>query len=136
MSDGGAYRGEEVSGFLATDDATTAVEVKLRPINFDGTVFRVLAAGERLIIDTIYIGNGATAAIVTLFQDRNDDGTVNTGDEIISGSCAISGAIAPNINTPVILNQVSSANVGKIKLKSTAASVGTRVLITGRIVNS
>lgn len=136
MGDFGSYRGEEVRGFLASDDLTTATEVQLRPLNFDGSTYRTLVAGERLVVDTVAFGNGATASIMTLFNDWNDDGTVDAGEELISASLGVNGQFTPNIGTPIICNQVSATYGRKIKVKASAASVGSRVFFSGRIVKS
>lgn len=136
MGDFGSYRGEEVRGFLASDDLTTATEVTLRGINYVAAAPRVLAVGERLVIDTVVLANGATASVITLFQDQNDDGTVDAGEELISASLPINGALTPNLGTPIICRQVAASVGGKVKAKATAASVGSRIFFTGRIVVS
>ena len=135
----GEYRGEEVRGFLASDDLTTAAEVVLRGINYnaaDSTPERVLVAGERLVIDSVVLGNGATDAVITLFQDQNDDGPVDAGEELISAALLGSTALSPNLHTPIVCRQVASGVGGKIKAKASAGSEGTRIFFTGRIINT
>jgi hypothetical protein len=133
----GEYRGRKVQGFLATDDASTAVEVKLRDINFDGTNFVSLTVGQRLAIDTVVIANGDTAAVVTLFHDANDNGTVDTGDEILSASLGAKAQLVPNLGTQFVCRRVAASGVtsGKIKIKASAASANTRVYFSGTIVD-
>lgn len=134
--DGGEYRGEYVSGFLASDDLTTATEVQLRGLNFDGSTYRVLAVGERLVVDSVSLNNGASAAIVTLFQDENGDGTVNTGEELASASLAASSQFTPHLESPLICNTVTATVQGKVKAKASAASIGSRIMFTGRIIRT
>jgi hypothetical protein len=71
--------GDYFRAFLSSSDLTTATQIVL--VDRDG-VTRVLAAGERLVISSLTINNGGTASIITIFQDANNDGTVDAGEAL------------------------------------------------------
>lgn len=123
--------GEYVRGYLASSDITTAVDVPLFDRNGNA---RVLQVGERLVISFLSLNNGATSSIITLFADKNGGGTLDAGEELYSASVA---ANAQNFMDDAELHAPKLTAVGgKLKVVASVASVGTRIIVVGFILNS
>lgn len=114
--------------FLSSDDLTTASDVTL--LDAQGNTL-IVAVGERVVITDIAINNGATASVVTIFVDTDDDGTVDAGESLYAASLAIKGGVSSSFFTPLQLPRKPTATAGDVKVKASAASVGTTVILTG-----
>lgn len=123
--------GRYVRGYLASSDITTAVDVPL--FDRDGIAY-VLQVGERLVLDFLSLNNGATASIITLFADKNGGGTLDAGEELYSASVAVN---AQNFmdDAEIVLPRLTAAG-GKLKVVASVASVGSRIIVVGRVVNT
>jgi hypothetical protein len=136
MADGGCYRGEEVRGYLASDDLTTPQEIKLIPINYDGSTNRTLAVGERLVIDSLFVCGGSSINTMTIFQDMAATGVLVAGEELIGFKGSANAVFSPYLNTPIICNQATATNPMKLMIVASTASASTRIFFSGRITRS
>lgn len=127
--------GKFFRGYLASDDiATAAVAIPL--FDSDGIAI-TLKKGERPIIYEGLVSNGATAATVTVFADTSGNGSLDAGEELFAATLAVNSLVAfPQAQGYVMGRQSDGANVNKLLVKGSAASVGTRVVIIGHIINS
>jgi hypothetical protein len=127
--------GQYFRGYLASDDITTAAIVPL----FDNNgVAITIPLNKRPILTSIFLNNGATASIITLFADTNGDSLLTAGEELVSANLAANGSF-PFVDDDVIPGRVVTAgspNKNVLMVKASAASVGTRIVIVGRIINS
>lgn len=127
--------GQYFRGYLASDDITTAAVVPL----FDNQgVALTIPLGKRPIITTIFLNNGATASILTLFADTNGDSLLTAGEELMSANLAANGSL-PFVDDDVIPGRTVTAgspNKNVLMVKASVASVGCRIILVGRIINS
>lgn len=127
--------GQYVRGYLATNDLTTAAAIPL----FDANGASVtLQKGQRLLVDELLIANGATASIITVFGDTNGNGTLDAGEELVSVSLGVNLQTAlPSASGTIANRQIgATAAINKLLAVASAASVGTRIVLVGRIVNT
>jgi len=126
--------GEMIRGFLASSDISAGVTVPL----FDRNgVSRALVAGERLILTDVFVSNGATASIITLYQDNNGDAAVDAGEALFAGSYGINGSSTVDLNIFINLApQVATLTNGLLKVRASTSSVGTRIFVSGIITKS
>jgi hypothetical protein len=101
----------------------------------DGTA-RVLATGERLVIHTIALNNGATASKITLFCDTDGGGTLTAGEELYASSIGINGNNSPTLTALVGRRVGATAAINKLLAVASAASVGTVIVINGEIIKN
>jgi hypothetical protein len=126
--------GKYVSGFLASNDISTAAAIPLFDANGNAVT---LAVGERLIIETVSLNNGATASKITLFADTNGGGTLDAGEELYAATLAANSNNSPTLNMPILGRRIGATTaINKLFAVASAASVGTVVFINGQIVTS
>lgn len=123
--------GDLLQSYLASDDLTTAVEVVLKDLAGNAVV---LGSGERLWLTDVILNNGATASVITIFQDANGDGNVTAGEEIYRAACAVNSTNpATSLRSPIATRRANATAANrKIKAKASAASVGTTVICQWR----
>lgn len=127
--------GQYFRGYLASDDITTAAVIPLFDIN--GVAITV-PIGKRPILTSLFLNNGATASILTLFADTNGNSALDAGEELISSSLAANGSL-PFVDDDVIPGRTIAAgspNKNVLMVKASAASVGSRIIVIGRIINT
>lgn len=119
--------------FLSSSDLTTAAPLVL--LDRDGNTI-TLTLGQRPIFNSIVFNNGGTASIITLFQDANGDGVVDAGESLYAANLP-ANAQSPGYFGEVGLHgkRLPAAN-GLLKVKASAASANTTVIVTGIIANS
>lgn len=125
--------GEYFRAYLASDDLSTAAAIPL--VDRDGNT-RTLVTGERIVISSLTINNGATASKVTIFQDADGDGAVDAGEELYAASLGANGQAAGYFEEVGLMGKRKPASNGDLKAKASIASVGTTIIITGVIHNS
>lgn len=123
--------GEYVRGLLLSDDISAATDIPL--FNRDG-VSRVVAVGERLVLNFISLNNGATTSTITLFQDNDGGGTLTSGEELYRASIPVSGQNYMD-NGELHLKKVTAAG-GKLRVIASVASVKTSIVVVGFILNT
>lgn len=123
-----------VSGYLASDDISTAAAIPL----FDGNgVSYTLSPGERLIIASVSINNGATASVVKIFADADGDGALDAGEELYAASLAAKAQASPNLAQPIYSRQIgATAAINKLFAIASASSVGTIIVLNGYVIKS
>jgi hypothetical protein len=125
--------GKWVRGYLASSDISTAAAVSL--FDADGNAV-TQTVGTRLIITSLEIRNGATASIITLFADTDGDGALDSGEELWSGSLAVNGGLEMSFLDGLASRKLAASNVNRLMAVASAASVGTRINLVGRIINT
>ncbi len=123
--------GEYVRGLLLSDDITTPVDVPLFDRNGNA---RTLKAGERLVLNFISLNNGATASVITLFQDNDGGGTLTSGEELYRASIGI--AAQNFLDAGELHLKPLTATGGKLRVIASVASVKTTIVVIGFILNS
>lgn len=127
--------GQYFRGYLASDDITTAAVIPLFDIN-GGSI--TVPIGKRPILTSLFLNNGATASILTLFADTNGNSALDAGEELISSSLAANGNLS-FVDDDVIPGRTIAAgspNKNVLMVKASAASVGSRIIVIGRIINT
>lgn len=123
-----------VRGYLQSDTLNADAAVPL--VDANGVAI-TLGKGQRFILEECLLSNGATAAAITVYSDANGGGTYNAGEELVSAILPVNGvAMFPNAGSVVFGRISDGANNGKIRAVASAASVGTRINLIGRIINS
>lgn len=127
--------GQYLRAALSSSDLTTAVAVPF--VTADNQSY-VPAAGERVIITHISTNNGATASVISFFQDNNGDGNIDAGELRYAVSLPISGTDGGVLFNDGIRNQKMPATLtnGLVKVKASAASVGTTIIVLALVVQS
>jgi hypothetical protein len=123
--------GEYVRGYLASDTMNADADIPL--FDRDGNA-RVLKAGERLVLNFITINNGATAATVSLYADKNGGGTVDAGEELYRAAVAVNAQNfmdSGELHFPKV-----TATGGKLRVHAAVASVGSTIVVIGFILNT
>ena len=123
--------GEHVHGEFTSADASTAAVVTL--YTGDG-VARALVAGERLVIQSFHVVVGASGLTVTLFDDRDADGTADAGEIIARGTFAANGSLSES-GILHYCKQAVTANVLAPKVKTSGAGQ-VDVVLRGFIIKS
>lgn len=114
-----------VRGILQSNDISTAAPVVL--YNQQSGAARSLATGEVLVIYAILVSNGDTARIITIFDDVDGDGVVDTGETIFQQSMGAAVLSGFTYERGFPLSRVPKA-------KASGASANTSITIIGEIV--
>lgn len=117
--------GEMVRGILQSNDISTAAPVVL--YNQQSGAARSLATGEVLVIYAILVSNGDTARVITIFDDVDGDGVVDTGETIFQQSMGAAVLSGFTYERGFPLSRVPKA-------KASGASANTSITIIGEIV--
>lgn len=126
--------GKYVRGYLASSDISTAAIVPLFDAN--GAAYTLLV-GERLVIDSLSLNNGATASKITVFSDANGNAALDAGEALYTATLPINGQSSPNLLTPILSRQITPAAAnGVLYAVASVASVGSVVFLTGHIITS
>lgn len=119
-----AIQGSQFRIVFSSADATTAAAISLYDCN--GTL-RPLLTGERLIIDSIVVAHVTAATTITLFDDADNDGIVDAGEQI--AVVVHSATNTSQILTPVATTEGMSCGLNRLpKIKASGAG---QVDVTG-----
>lgn len=123
--------GEILQTYVASDTFNVVTDLPVKDLSGAAVT---IAAGDRLAATDIIINNGATAAVYTIFQDRNNGGTVDAGEELFRVACAANSSYpVTSIATPIMTQRApTTAANRKIKVLASAASVGSTVQVQWR----
>lgn len=115
----------------------TAVSASAGTLSFkdvNGGSF-TFVAGTRLIIYEIHVNNRATAKDLTLFQDADNDGAIDAGEQILAFSFAAAGFGESRSERGIATVPINAAanNLFKV-LASAAGSVD--VTLVGEVIKS
>ena len=117
--------GEMVRGILQSGDITTAAPVVLYDQATGAAV--TLATGNVFVIYAILVSNGDSASVITIFDDADGDGVVDTGETIFKQSMAANVLSGFTFERGFGLTRVPKA-------KASAASANTSITILGEVI--
>lgn len=124
--------GKSVIGRLINTAAGTVQGIAFTDVNGNTHTF---ATGERLIIDTIVINNRATAKDLTIFQDGDGDGAVDSGEELATATFAAAGNANYVYEKGLASKRINAAATNTFKALASATGA-IDVIITGEVVKS
>lgn len=122
--------GQWVRGYLQSDALNTDTAIPL--VDANGVAVSLLK-NQRFVLEAAIINAGATSCAITIYSDANGGATYNAGEELVSVILPVNG-IAEIHDTPIFGRNSDGVNQGKIRAVASAASVGTRINLYGRII--
>lgn len=126
--------GKWFRGYLSNDALNTDAAIPL--FDEDGTTLTLLL-NQRLLVQSITITNGATASIITIYTDRNGNAAYDAGEELVVANLPVNGSIVTPANDAFNVGSQSDGSAkGKLRAVASAASVGTRITVIGRILSN
>jgi hypothetical protein len=127
--------GMYVRGYIASDDLRTATPIPL----FDADGISVSPANyltRRMIIDNLLLANGGTSSVITVFADTDGNGSLASGEELVSVSLPANGQVVFPVAGALASRKFAASNVNTLYVVQSVASAATRITLVGRIINS
>lgn len=119
--------GRPVKGILQSDDLSTATVITLYDISTqEALTFSATGPNPRLILYLLSVSNGDSAAIVTVFDDKDADGTVDAGEPLFAKSMAAKDLGGFEYKRGIALLRIP-------KVKASGASANTTVIFFGEL---
>lgn len=119
--------GKPVKGIIQTGDLSTAASFTLYDISTqEALTFSSTGINPRLILYLLSVSNGDTAAVVTVFDDKNGDGNVDAGEPLWAKSMAAKDLGGFEYKRGIALLRIP-------KVKASGASANTTVIFFGEL---
>jgi hypothetical protein len=110
------------------DTAFTLRDANQNPISMS------LYVGYRIVVDSLIVTNGATAQVLTIYIDKNGNGTYDAGEELIIFDLAANqvASVPHGTFTGVVLGTVASG-VGLLRAVEGTNSTPCYITMSGRL---